>query len=102
MLSDACNIFHLYGSGKIMTFVSVIIPAHEMNSIFESVYCTFNPQSKPILIMKSLMFSDNCPQVVQYVETNYPAYKIANTHYEGHGIAQARNLGTTLANPESD
>tara|TARA_B100002019_G_scaffold33411_2_gene27447 strand:+ start:2279 stop:3058 length:780 start_codon:yes stop_codon:yes gene_type:complete len=85
-----------------MTFVSVIIPAHEMNSIFESVLLHLQPTIQTYSDYEVIVVSDNCPQVVQYVETNYPAYKIANTHYEGHGISQARNLGTTLANPESD
>ena len=50
-----------------MTFVSVIIPAHEMNSIFESVLLHLQPTIQTYSDYEVIVVSDNCPQVVQYV-----------------------------------
>ena len=85
-----------------MTFISLIIPAHQVNEWFEECLRLVHPSIQTYSDYEVIVISDNSTEVVDYVKENYPDYKIDNTFYEGFGVVKARNIGAALATEESD
>lgn len=85
-----------------MTFVSLIIPAHQVNDWFEECLRLVHPSIQSYSDYEVIVISDNSTEVVEYVEENYPDYKIGNTLFEGFGAAKARNMGAELSSEKCD
>ena len=78
--------------------VSVVIPAHQSNDYLKKCLKSINSQNYSNY--EVIVVSDNSKEVEDYVKQEYSHFKILNTHYEGHGVAKARNLGADSAKGE--
>jgi len=79
-------------------FVSVIIPAHQLNEYLIKCLKTIENQNYPHY--EVIVVSDNSVEVIDYVGKKYPHFNVLNTLYEGNGVSKARNLGADNAKGE--